>query len=84
MRKNNMEPKQLKILCFTGSYFNEHEYPPTVREIMRGCDISSTSVVVYNLNLLEKSGMIERTRGRAGGIKILRPGLQAILKQRMV
>jgi SOS-response transcriptional repressor LexA len=34
--------------------------PPTHREIMDACKISSTSVVAYYLDELEEAGLIER------------------------
>ena len=35
-------------------------YTPTVREIVKGCNISTTSVVQHHLNRLEKDGRIQR------------------------
>jgi repressor LexA len=41
-------------------YFDEKGYAPTVRDIVRDCKISSTSLVQYHLNVLEKEGQIHR------------------------
>jgi repressor LexA len=49
-----------KILEYIRRFFNEKGYAPTVRDIMRGCNISSTSLVQYHLNVLEKEGQIHR------------------------
>jgi repressor LexA len=48
------------ILEFIRHSFDEKGYAPTVRDIMRGCNISSTSLVQYHLNVLEKEGHIHR------------------------
>ena len=48
------------------------EIPPTMREIMEATDITSTSVANYYLNILEKLGLIERRRGKARGIILIR------------
>jgi repressor LexA len=49
-----------RILEYIRHFFDEKGYAPTVRDIMRGCNISSTSLVQYHLNVLEKEGQIHR------------------------
>ncbi len=49
-----------RILSFIGRFLNERGYAPTVREIARGCKISTPSVVQYHLNTLEREGHIRR------------------------
>lgn len=46
-------------------------YPPTIRDIVSGCGISSTSVVDYNLNILEREGFIRRRREVSRGIDLI-------------
>jgi repressor LexA len=48
------------ILKFIRQSIDEKGYAPTVRDIMRGCSISSTSVVQYHLNIMEREGQIHR------------------------
>ncbi len=48
------------ILKFIRQSIDEKGYAPTVRDIMKGCSISSTSVVQYHLNVLEREGCIHR------------------------
>lgn len=48
------------ILQCIRHYFDEKGYAPTIRDIMRGCNISSTSLVQYHLNVLEREGQIHR------------------------
>lgn len=49
-----------RILNFIRKFSEEREYTPTVREIARGCKISTPSVVQYHLNMLEEQGHIRR------------------------
>ena len=44
---------------------------PTIRELQKALGISSTSVVQYNLDLLEKSGEITIRRGGSRGIRLV-------------
>jgi repressor LexA len=63
--------RQERMLEFIREFRDEHGYPPTVREIGRAAGISSTSVVDYNLNVLEKGGHIRRDREISRGIELL-------------
>jgi repressor LexA len=62
--------RQERMLHFIRRFVNEHQFPPTIREIGEAVDISSTSVVNYNLNALEKKGMIERDRNVSRGLRL--------------
>ncbi len=62
--------RQSRILNYIVSFLYKHAYPPTIREIGRALDISSTSVVNYNLNKLEKAGLIERDSQVSRGLKV--------------
>ncbi len=63
--------KQQHIIDFIRQFLGDRGYPPTIRDIVSGCGISSTSVVDYNLNRLEKEGYIRRHREVSRGIKLL-------------
>ncbi len=65
-----LSPKQERILEFMGWFLDARGYPPTVRDIMRGCDLSSTSVVDYNLRILEREGYLRRDREVSRGIEL--------------
>ena len=59
----NMKPlteKQKDILKFIEAYIEEYDYPPSIRDIQNNCDISSTSVVKYNLDRLQEKGLMNR------------------------
>jgi repressor LexA len=63
--------KQQRIIDFLRSFALRRNYPPTVRDIVKGCQISSTSVVDYNLNILEREGYIRRHPGISRGIELI-------------
>ncbi|MCD6358545.1 MAG: repressor LexA [Dehalococcoidia bacterium] len=63
--------RQKGILSFIRSFLSDRGYPPTIRDIAAGCHISSTSVVDYNLNVLEKKGYLRCERGISRGIGLL-------------
>ncbi len=63
--------RQEKILNLIQEFLEEQGYPPTVRDIQYACDISSTSVVDYNLKILQKEGYIRRSPEISRGIEVL-------------
>ncbi len=66
-----LSSKQQKILEFLRQFIREKDYPPSIRDIQLGCDISSTSVVDYNLKALERIGHIRRDREVSRAIELL-------------
>ncbi len=65
-----LSPKQQQMAKFIHSFWEDRGYPPTIRDIVKGCGISSTSVVNYNLNILEREGYIRRHSEVARGIEL--------------
>lgn len=65
-----LSKRQQRILEFLGEYIEENGYPPSIREIGAAADISSTSVVSYNLQRLEERGLISRDREVSRGLKV--------------
>ncbi len=63
--------RQQAILNFIRDFAGKTKYPPTIREIGKSVGISSTSVVNYNLNVLEKQGLIARDKTISRGIKLM-------------
>ena len=63
--------RQQDILGFIESFSDDRSYPPTIREIQEGLGISSTSVVDYNLNVLEQRNLIHRNRNISRGIELV-------------
>jgi repressor LexA len=69
-KSKGLGERHQKILDFIQEYQNKHKHPPSIREIGEYCDISSTSVVNYYLDQLEKSGHIERDRKISRGLRL--------------
>jgi repressor LexA len=66
----DLSAKQTKILDFLREFIEEKDYPPSIRDIQGGCEISSTSVVDYNLKRLEEKGYIRRDREVSRAIEL--------------
>lgn len=66
-----LSPKQSCILGCIRDFIADHQYPPTVRDIQSSCDISSTSVVDYNLRILQREGYLRRYPDVSRGIELL-------------
>ncbi len=69
-KSTGLGERHQRILDFIASYQREHKHPPSIREIGEHCEISSTSVVNYYLDQLEKSGHIERDRKISRGMRL--------------
>jgi repressor LexA len=69
-----LSAKQQGILQFMREFIEDHDYPPSIRDIQLGCEISSTSVVDYNLKALERLGYIRRDREVSRAIELLDRG----------
>ena len=69
--RKKLSPRRQRILELINEFIQENGIPPTVRDIQRACDVSSTSVVDYNLRLLERDGYLNRRPDVARGIELL-------------
>jgi len=77
-----LSSKQQHIIDFVRRFWVDRGYPPTIRDIVNGCGISSTSVVDYNLNILEREGYIRRHPEVSRGIELLaQPSARGYLLQ---
>jgi len=68
---HDLSERQQGILEFIREFLEENQFPPSIREIGKQVGISSTSVVKYNLEVLERKGFIERGRDISRGIRLL-------------
>lgn len=75
--RRGLSSRQQRMLEFIRDFYQENGFPPTVRDIQRACDISSTSVVDYNLRILQREGHIRRLPDVARGIELLEEGVRA-------
>lgn len=69
-----LSSRQVRMVEFLRTFTARNHYPPTVREITRGCNNSSTSVTDYNLWVLEKKGYVTRIPGISRGIVLTERG----------
>lgn len=60
-----LSDRQYAILQFIYQHMANHGFVPSIREICRAVEISSTSVVNYNLERLTAQGYLLRTPGKA-------------------
>lgn len=67
----DLSERQQSILGFIREFLESNQFPPSIREIGKRVGISSTSVVKYNLDVLERKGFIERDRDISRGIRLL-------------
>ena len=78
MGNGNITDKQLEILKYMESECLRKGYPPSVREICRAVNLSSTSSVHAHLNSLEKNGYIRRDPTKPRAIEILDESFQMV------
>jgi repressor LexA len=69
-KSKGLGERHQRILEFLQAYQHENKYPPSIREIGEKTGISSTSVVNYYLDQLEKRGLIERDRKISRGVRL--------------
>ena len=62
--------RQREILSYIEGFVQDHGYPPAIRQIQDKLNISSTSVVAYNLKALEQKGLLRRQGKVSRGITI--------------
>jgi len=67
----DLSDRQAAILDYIARFLDENDYPPTIRDIQNALGISSTSVVDYNLNVLEQRNYIRRNRNISRGIEVM-------------
>ena len=71
-KKQGLSDRHKKILEVLEDYQVNVGYPPSIREIGKEADISSTSVVNYYLDQLEEKGYIERDRKVSRGMRLIK------------
>ena len=71
MAKGKLSERQKGIIEFIRDFQRGSGYPPTIRQIGEHVGISSTSVVNYNLNKLEKDGYLTRDLKVSRGLRLV-------------
>lgn len=67
---DKLSKRQQKMLEYITQYIRDSGRPPTIREIGRAANISSTSVVTYNLNKLDERGFLDRDAEVSRGLRL--------------
>jgi repressor LexA len=68
--KGKLSDRQKRMLEFIQRFTADNGYPPSIREIGDAADISSTSVVNYNLNRLVDEGFLTRDQNVSRGLRL--------------
>lgn len=68
----SLSPRQRRILIVIRDFTAEYGYPPTIRQIGEAVGISSTSVVSYNLSVLQRKGYLARDRDVSRGLRLVK------------
>jgi repressor LexA len=77
-----LSERQRQILDFIARYIEEHDRPPTNREIGQAMGITSTGHVDYHLSVLAKKGYIEREANTSRGLR-LTPAVESHVRRRV-
>jgi repressor LexA len=80
MAKDRLSDRQKAMLDFIREFTEENGYPPTIRQIGEAANISSTSVVNYNLNKLEKAGYLTRDLRVSRGLRLVSDEPRSLFK----
>lgn len=67
---DGLSSRQEKILGYIQEFLQKNGYPPAIRDIQNDLNISSTSVVAYNLKALQEKGKIARDGKVSRGITL--------------
>ncbi|MBN1139420.1 MAG: repressor LexA [Anaerolineae bacterium] len=66
-----LSERQVRMVEFIRDFIADHQFPPTIREIGAKVGIPSTSVVKYNLDILQRKGLIDRDPDISRGIRLV-------------
>jgi repressor LexA len=72
-KNDKLSQRQEDILAYVNDFLQEHGISPAIRDIQTSLGISSTSVVAYNLKVLEEKGKITRKGRISRGIQLTKP-----------
>ena len=78
MLRAGLSPREWDVLHYLCLYQDAHSWMPTVRDICEGVGISSTSLVVYYLEKLERKGLLYWEEHGARAIRFTERGREAL------
>lgn len=71
MSETELGERSQRVLMYLRAYKAAYDAAPTYREIAVACELSTTSLARYHLDVLERAGLIRRRANVARGIIIL-------------
>ena len=71
MNTSELTKRQNDVLDFIKKYSADHGYPPAIREICKGVNLSSPATVFVHIKNLEQLGYIKTTNNKFRTIEIL-------------
>lgn len=75
---NDLTERQYKVLTYLAKTIEEKGYPPSLKEICAAFRFSSHRSARYYLEVLSKKNYIERDKGKARGIRLIREKIDLI------
>jgi SOS-response transcriptional repressor LexA len=70
--------RRREVLKFVCEYLNEHGFAPTIREIMEGTALKSTSVVKYHLDVLQAKSYLVLLPAKARAITVTQKAFEEL------
>lgn len=67
----DLSERTQRVLMYLRAYKAAYDSAPTYREIAVACELSTTSLARYHLDVLERAGLIKRRANVARGIIII-------------
>lgn len=71
MKGNEITKRQKDVLDYIKKYIADHGYPPAIREICKGVNLSSPATVFVHMKNLEQLGYIKTTSNKFRTIEIV-------------
>jgi repressor LexA len=71
MTQKELTKRQRDVLDYIKKYTAEHGFPPAIREICKGVNLSSPATVFVHMKNLEKAGYIKTTSNKFRTIEVL-------------
>lgn len=71
MKNSELTKRQKDVLDYIKKYIADHGYPPAIREICKGVNLSSPATVFVHMKNLEQLGYIKTTSNKFRTIEIL-------------
>ena len=71
MKSSEITKRQKDVLDYIKKYIADHGYPPAIREICKGINLSSPATVFVHMKNLEQLGYIKTTSNKFRTIEIL-------------